>query len=63
MNDRVTMKDIRAAGMCAAGVRAFCERHNLDYYTLRKEGIPLTTVENLGDALALKVVEVIRGRK
>jgi hypothetical protein len=59
----VYMKDIRGAKLCSRGSRSFFERHGLDWNKFLKEGIPARELENTGDAMALKVVEVARGRK
>lgn len=59
----VRMVDIRAARMCSGGTRAFFERHGLDWSKFLKEGIPAEQLAATGDAMALQVVEVARGRK
>jgi len=59
----ITMTDIRAAKMCSRGTRAFFIRHNIDWPNFLKNGVPAETLENTGDAMALRVVEVARGRK
>ena len=58
----VTMRDVRAAGMCSRGPRAFFKRHGLDWNRFLEEGIPAEELEATGDALAMQVVEVARGR-
>ena len=59
----ITMRDVRAATMCSRGARAFFQRHNLDWQTFLREGLPAEVIEATGDAMALRVVEVARGRK
>lgn len=59
----VTMEHVRAARMCSRGARAFFERHGLDWQRFLAEGLPAEQIEATGDAMALKVVEVARGRK
>lgn len=59
----VRMNDVRAARMCSGGARAFFERHGLDWSKFLKEGIPAEQLVATGDAMALQVVEVARGRK
>lgn len=60
----ITMRTIRASGMCSNGARAFFQAHNLDWSKFLKEGIDCETVEATGDAMALKVVEVAKnGRR
>ena len=58
----VTMRHIRRAKMCSRGTRAFFERHGLDYAAFVRDGIPAEHLEATGDAMALQVVEVARGR-
>lgn len=57
------MADIRAALMCSRGARMFFERYGLDWSEFLKHGIPADQLEATGDAMALKVVEVARGRQ
>lgn len=59
----VRMEHVRAARMCSRGARAFFERHGLDWQTFLKEGVPAESLEATGDAMAIQVVEVARGRK
>ncbi len=59
----VKMEHVRAAKMCSRGARAFFERHNLDWNTFIHEGLPVEQIEATGDAMALQVAEVARGRK
>lgn len=59
----VRMEHIRAARMCSRGARAFFARHNLDWQTFLKDGLPAEVLAATGDAMALQVVEVARGRK
>lgn len=59
----VYMSDIRAAKMCSKGTRDFFKRHNMDWSKFLKEGLPAEEFERTGDAMALQVVEVARGRK
>lgn len=59
----VRMEHIRAARMCSRGARAFFARHNLDWQAFLKDGLPAEVLAATGDAMALQVVEVARGRK
>ena len=59
----VRMEHIRCARMCSRGSRAFFERHGLDWQRFLREGIPASELLAIGDAMALQVVEVARGRK
>jgi hypothetical protein len=58
----VTMQHVRAAHMCSRGARAFFERHGLDWRKFLTQGLPASTIEATGDAMARKVAEVARGR-
>lgn len=59
----VKMEHVRAARMCSRGARAFFQRHGLDWQKFLKDGLPAEVLEATGDAMALQVVEVARGRK
>lgn len=59
----VTIRDVRKAKMCTRGSRDFFKRHNLDWVSFLKNGIDAVELEATGDAMALKVVEVARGRQ
>jgi len=59
----VTMRDVRAVHMCSGGARKFFERHKLDWSKFVREGLPVETIEATGDAMALQVAEVARGRR
>ena len=58
----VNMSHVRKARMCSRGARAFFERHGLDWQAFLREGIQAERLEATGDAMAMKVVEVARGR-
>jgi hypothetical protein len=60
---RCTMKDVRSLKMCSGGARKFFERHNLDWQDFIKNGIPAQKFIDTKDVMALKVVEVARGRQ
>lgn len=59
----VRMQHVRAAGMCAAGARAFFVRHGLSWGDFLKNGVSSDVLEQTGDAMALQVVEVARGQR
>lgn len=64
MNEvRVTMRHIRAAGMCSAGTREFFKRHNLDWADFLKNGIPAEKFLQTKDAMAIQVVRVAENAK
>jgi hypothetical protein len=55
-----TLEHARAAHFCARGMRAFAARHGLDWEQLRTEGVPVSTLEATGDALAMAVAAKAR---
>lgn len=59
----ITMEDVRATKMCSSGTRKFFKRHNINWSDFLKNGVSAKVLENTGDAMALRVVEVARGRK
>lgn len=61
MSAVVTMRHIRAAGLCSRGARAFFQRHGLDWSRFLREGIAAAELEATGDVMALRVVEIARG--
>lgn len=48
--------------MCSRGARIFFNRHGLDWQGFLKNGIEAEKLESTGDAMALQVIEVARGR-
>lgn len=60
---RIFMADLRRARMCSGGARDFFARHDLDWDDFLRNGVPVDRVEATGDAMALKVVEVVRGQR
>lgn len=57
------MADLRRAKMCSGGAREFFARHDLDWDEFLKNGVPVGLIEATGDAMAMKVVEAVRGRR
>lgn len=55
-----TLEHARAARFCARGMRAFAKHHGLDWEKFRTEGVPVSTLEATGDALALAVAAKAR---
>ncbi len=61
---KIYMSDIRKAGMCARGSRAFFLAQGWDYSDFLQNGIDLIIVEQVNDAMAQQVVEYVKnGRK
>lgn len=59
----VTMRDIRAAKMCGPGTRNFFKRHKMNWQEFITNGLPEEDFIATGDAMAMQVVEVARGRQ
>lgn len=59
----VRLEHMRSLRYCSRGARDFFERNGLDWATFIKEGLPVEQIEATGDAMALKLAEVARGRK
>lgn len=55
---KVTMRHVRQATMCSRGVRAFFQRHGLDWDAFLREGLDAKVVRATGDAMALRVAEI-----
>lgn len=60
---KITMRDVRGAGMCSKGARQFFKRHRLSWPEFLKAGVDVEKVEATGDAMALRVIEVARERR
>ena len=59
----VTMRDVREAKMCSRGARLFLQRHGIEWTTFLNQGVTPEMLEATGDAMAIKVAEVARGRQ
>lgn len=59
---RVTMRDIRAAKLCAGGTRIWFKRQGLDHSDFLTNGIPARVLIETGDALALRAVAAAQER-
>ena len=61
---KIFMSDIRQAGMCARGSRAFFLSQGWNWTAFLKDGIDIEIVEQTNDAMAQQVVEYVKnGRK
>lgn len=65
---RVTLQDATDAvsgkpQYCRKGIRLFCKKYSLDYTDFRQNGIDSSVLEDIGDSMGLKAVEVARGRQ
>jgi hypothetical protein len=51
---RVYPRHIRAAKICMGGSRNFFRKHDLDWSDFVTNGIPVSTLERIGDPIALR---------
>ncbi len=63
MNRVYTIKDIRAAGMCAKRARLFFKQNNLDWSDFIKNGITLDKIPNVDNALIQQVIKAVDNGK
>lgn len=56
----VTMAHVRAANLCSRGARQWFSKYGLDWSQFVREGLPASTLEATGDALAKKVCDIAR---
>lgn len=65
MSDQVivTIKDIRQLKYCSRGARKFFAKNGLDWSDFLANGVPAELLEETGDAMAIKLCEVARGRR
>ena len=57
---RVTIRHVRAAKLCTSGAREWFRRHDLDWNAFLRDGLPVTTLEALHDAMADKAIAEAR---
>jgi hypothetical protein len=60
MTEIVTIKDVRAAGMCASKARDFCKLNGIDWSNFIRNGIPVSDLEHLDNPLVKQVIEASR---
>ena len=48
---------------CRKGIRLFCKKYGLDYLDFRLNGMDSKILEDIGDSMGLKAIEVARGRQ
>lgn len=62
----ITMRHARAASLsgqgvlCASGVRAWCQRYDIDLRAFCEHGLPIEVFEQLDDAFAKRMVVIAR---
>lgn len=57
---RAFARHARAAGFCARGGLKVLKRYGIKPATAAAEGVPLSVLEATDDALALRVVQIVR---
>lgn len=58
----VTHADMMACNYCNRGARAFCLRHGINWQLFIKQGIPISEVEHIDDAMLKRVIEYALNR-
>lgn len=56
----VHMRHVRAAKICSRGSREFFTKHGLDWSDFLDNGIPASTLERIGDPIALRAADAAR---
>jgi len=56
----VTVEHLRVAQFCGRGARIWFERHGLDWNEFIVRGLPISLVENTGDAMGKIVSDIAR---
>lgn len=60
----MTMREIRETGHCVRGIRDWFAGHGYDFKDVVRNGVSITEMRNLNDALADQVVDaVLKNRK
>jgi len=54
----VTMRHVRAAGMCSEGAREFCKRYEINWLDFLKNGIEAERLRHIDNALLQQVLKV-----
>lgn len=62
MSEIVTLRDVRQAVGCIAGIRRWCAENDVDFRRLARDGIPVAEVENWDDALVQRAVKIAKER-
>lgn len=56
----IRVSHIRAANLCMAGAREWFAYHDLSWNDFLSNGIPVETVEAIGDPIAVRVTAIAR---
>lgn len=60
---RVTIRDLRDARYCLAGVRPWFRRHGLDWQDFLAHGIEVDRLRTTGDAMVEPVIRIAETRE
>lgn len=60
---RVTVTTLRKARLCVKGSRRQCEVLGLDFKRLVKEGLPVSELREIDDAVVQRCVRIAEGKK
>jgi hypothetical protein len=60
MIDRVTVQNCRDAGYCVKGVKAHCQLLGLNFKVLVREGLLISEIEHLDDAIVQRCIRTAR---
>lgn len=59
---KIIYADVRALEYCLPGVRKWFDENGMDFQDFMKNGIELSSVEHLTDAMAIRVIEQAKKR-
>jgi hypothetical protein len=57
---RIHIKHVRSPSTCAWGIKRWFAQHDLDFMDFLQHGIPVTTVEAIGDEFGMRAVRAAR---
>jgi len=57
---KIYMSDLRKAKMCAKGARGFADRNGIDWKDFLRNGIDISKIENIDDAMVQQVVKAMK---
>lgn len=59
----VKLDDVRSAGLCVPGARAWARQHGIDWRAFLRHGVSAAVLAASGDPMAMRAVEAARGRR
>lgn len=63
MAEIVTVGDVRAAGFCSKGLRAFAKDIGVDWASFVQNGIHIDDLAHIDDVRVMQMVEYIKNKK